>query len=123
VAVVSSALALIGAGMGWMVYRAGPEADVRMESASGPVWRAATAAWGVDALAMRLAAWFEQSAGVLSRTVDTGIVDGAVRGVAWAARRAGRELNELQSGEGQLYAALVGAGAVLLASLALWLGR
>jgi hypothetical protein len=54
---------------------------------------------------------------------DRRIVDGVVQGVARGVGRIGAELNELQSGDGSLYAALVGAGAVLLVALSLWAGR
>jgi hypothetical protein len=87
------------------------------------VWHAATGGYGVDAAVMSGAAATERGAERASDGFDRKIIDGLVGGVAWLAQRIGREFTALQSGEGQLYAALVGAGAVLLVSLALWLGR
>ena len=123
IAVASSVIAAGAALAGWSLYRSGPAADDRLARSFGGLWKAASAAYGVDAGAMRLAADIEAGAGVASERFDRRVIDGAVGGVVWLARRIGREFNELQSGESQLYAALVGAGAVLLASLALWLGR
>ncbi|MDO8879909.1 MAG: NADH-quinone oxidoreductase subunit L [Coriobacteriia bacterium] len=123
IAVASTVIAGLSAVAGWSLYKAGPAADDRLAGALGGLWRAAAGAYGIDALVMRGAAATERGAAAASERFDTRLVDGLVRGIAWLARRVGREFNELQSGEGQLYAALVGAGAVLLASLALWLGR
>ena len=123
IAVASTVIAGLFAFAGWTFYGVGPAADERLASALGGLWRAAEGAYGVDALVMRGAAAAERGAASASDRFDGGIVDGLVGGVAWFARRVGQEFNELQSGEGQLYVAFVGAGAVLLASLALWLGR
>ncbi|MBN2248343.1 MAG: NADH-quinone oxidoreductase subunit L [Coriobacteriia bacterium] len=123
VAVASTVIAVVAALAGWRLFGAGPAADERLADALGGLWRAARSAYGIDTLAMRAAAGIERASATIAERFDRRIVDGAVNGVAWLARRIGREFNELQSGEGQLYAALVGAGAVLLVSLALWLGR
>jgi len=123
IAVASTAIAVVAALAGWRLFGAGPAADERVAGALGGLWRAARSAYGIDALAMRAAGGIERVSATIAERFDRRIVDGAVNGVAWLARRIGREFNELQSGEGQLYAALVGAGAVLLVSLALWLGR
>ncbi|HHJ99085.1 MAG TPA: NADH-quinone oxidoreductase subunit L [Actinobacteria bacterium] len=123
IAVASTLVAGAGAVIGWIVYRPGPEVDTRLAHALGRLWRSAGSAYGVDALVMRGAAATERGATTVSDRFDRRIIDGAANGVASIAQRVGREFNELQSGEGQHYAALVGAGAVLLTSLALWLGR
>lgn len=123
IAVASTVIAGLSAVAGWALYKTGPAADGRLAGALGGLWRAAAGAYGIDALVMRGAAASERGAATASERFDSRLVDGLVRGIAWLVRRVGREFNELQSGESQLYAALVGAGAVLLASLALWLGR
>jgi NADH-quinone oxidoreductase subunit L len=123
IAVASTLVAGVGAAVGWIVYRPGPETDARLASALGGLWRAAEGAYGVDALVMRGAAAAERGAAVTSDRFDRRIVDGVVEGLAAIARHIGRWFNGLQSGEGQHYASLVGVGALLLAGLALWSGR
>ena len=123
IAVASTAVAVVGALGGWFVYRSGPAADVRLAEMFGGLWRTLREGYRIDTLGMAIASGTERGAAVAAERLDRRIVDGAVRGVAVVARSIGREFNELQSGEGQLYAALVAAGAVLLTSLALWLGR
>lgn len=123
IAIASSVVAAGGAALGWSAYGAGPATDDALAARLGALWGSARSGFGVDAAVVAFAGAAERASAAASSVLDGTVVDGVVHGVVKVARWAGRELNSLQSGEGQLYAALVGAGAVLLASLALWLGR
>lgn len=123
IAIASSVVAAGGAALGWSAYGAGPATDDALAARLGALWGSARSGFGVDAAVVALAGATERASATASSVLDGTVVDGVVHGVVKVARWAGREFNSLQSGEGQLYAALVGAGAVLLASLALWLGR
>ncbi|MDR0945855.1 MAG: NADH-quinone oxidoreductase subunit L [Bifidobacteriaceae bacterium] len=54
-----------------------------------------------------------------TRVVDTDVVDGAVRGVAWLSVGAGRALRLLQNGFVRSYAALMAAGVIILLAIVL----
>ena len=122
VAVVSTLIA-IGAGLaGWRL--ATPEAPAdRVPGVPARMWSAASAAYGIDGLVMRAIGPILAGAEGLAEGFDRRVVDGAVNGVGQLARRVGKWSTALQSGEASLYAAYVGFGAVLLVSLALWLGQ
>lgn len=123
VAGLSTALALGGGFVAWRLYGPGADGDARVAAHLGPLWNGASRAYGIDALGMRFASWCQRASEQAYAVFDRRIVDGVVQGVARGVGRIGAELNELQSGDGSLYAALVGAGAVLLVALSLWAGR
>ena len=125
VAVVSASVALLGVGLGWLAYRRGPGTDTVMQTRLGPVFGTLQAAFGVDALMMRL---FVRPARPLAEKtygrVDRGLIDGAINGIARFVRFAGRGATALQTGEIDLAAALIGAGIVFLTALVVgWGGR
>jgi len=73
------------------------------------------------ALVVRPLLWI--STNVLWHAVDEGVIDGAVNGAAAAARGAGGQLRELQSGNARSYATWVVLGAVGFCALLLGLWR
>ena len=58
----------------------------------------------------------------LAAAFDQGVIDRTAEGTAVAARTAGKYLTRLQSGDGQLYAMLVGAAFIVMMAVAAWFG-
>ena len=116
-------LALLGTALGWRSAR--PEAAAQ-ELSDG--WRALTRAafsgWGVDAFVTR---FVNAPVGAIARATDAMgdrlVIDGIAEGVASLASRVGGIFTEVQSGDGQWYAALMATGAVLFIAAAVWLVR
>ncbi|MBE0475728.1 MAG: NADH-quinone oxidoreductase subunit L [Coriobacteriia bacterium] len=118
VAAASVAVALTGIAAGSMLYRRGPEADDLLEARLGTAWSAARNAYGVDAAVGRFVV--EPVLGLSRMTyavLDRLTFDGIAEGSASVARSVGRGLARLQSGDGQWYAALMGAGVIALIAL------
>ena len=65
--------------------------------------------------------------GAIARATDAMVdrlaIDGLAEGVASVASRVGGLFSEVQSGDGQWYAALMATGVVLLLAAAVWLVR
>ena len=134
VAATSTAVALVGIAAATLLYRRGPAADDRLASAFGPAWRAARAAYGADAFA---SAYVIRPVMALASGVyglaDRLLFDGLAEGVGALVRSGGRQVSKLQTGDGQWYAAMMGAGVVALIALSTspgvvqtvlsWLGR
>jgi NADH-quinone oxidoreductase subunit L len=123
VAIVSTALALGAASVGWRVFAAGPAADERLAHGGGALWRAVSVGYGVDGAVAWVVNAGVRACRFLADRFERTVIDGAVTRVARASERVGREFVELQSGEGPLYAAFVAVAAMLMVGLALWLGR
>ena len=120
IAGIAVALALVGAFLGWRSARPDASADPRFASLT----RAAYSGWGVDAFATRFVV---RPAAALARVADAMgdrlAIDGLAEGVATMASRVGGLLAEIQSGDGQWYAALMATGVVVLIAAAVWLVR
>ena len=118
VAALSATIALVGIALGWALYRRGPSADNALAARLGPVWRASRAAYGADAFAYRfvVSPVLAFSRGVYA-VFDRLIFDGAAEGLGALSRGTGRAFSRLQTGDGQWYAALMGAGVVALIAL------
>ena len=116
-------LALLGAALGWRSARPQAAAQERSEG-----WRALTRAafsgWGVDAL---VTSFVVRPTAAIARATDAMgdrlVIDGIAEGVAALASRVGGLFAEVQSGDGQWYAALMATGVVLLVAAAVWLVR
>jgi NADH-quinone oxidoreductase subunit L len=117
------ALALLGAGLGWRSARPGAAPDSLPEGWRA-LARAAASGWGVDAFANRFVV---APAVAIARATDAigdrMLIDGIAEGVASLASRVGGLFAEVQSGDGQWYAALMATGVVLLVAAAVWLVR
>lgn len=134
VAGISTAVGLFGIVTGYAVYRRGPAADEGFEKSLGGVWRTLRAAYYADAAASAL---FVQPVMAIARgaygVLDRALFDGIAEGSAVMAKRTGTFFGRLQTGDGQWYAALMGAGVVVLIALAIapgaietilgWFGR
>lgn len=122
VAVTSTVVAVAAGLVGWRVAaRTSPEEAA--PAALRAWWNAAERAYGIDALAMRVADAAERWASAVVAVFDRRVIDGAVMGVAAGARRMGAWAAALQSGDGSAYAWLVAAGAAALVAVSLWAGR
>ena len=113
---LSTGAALIGVTAGWFLYRDGVASEIDMESRAGALWPVLRGAYGFDAMvqltivipALKASAW-------LYDVIDRKVVDAAVEGSARTVRRVGAGVARIQYGDAQWYAALLGAGFVLLA--------
>jgi NADH-quinone oxidoreductase subunit L len=124
VAGVAVALALLGIGVAWLLYARDPRADAAFETRAGGAWRTLRAGYGYDAVVMavvvRPAVSFAQGA---YRLFDRAWIDAFVEGVGSVSARLGGWLTGLQNGDTQWYAALLGAGVVVLLAITMWAGR
>ncbi|MFA5845072.1 MAG: NADH-quinone oxidoreductase subunit L [Coriobacteriia bacterium] len=117
-------VAALAAFAAWRTYRSGPEADGRVSSRLGPIWRWAGEAYGVDTVLSGFArVTVPAVARALHDSVDRRVIDGAVEGTAKGARRAGGLVSALQSGDAQWYAALMAAGVIVMLALGTWVSR
>ncbi len=119
-ALVSGTIAVAGILIGWFVYSGAVDSEERMESRFAGLWPVLRNAYGFDAFVMAVVV---RPVMALCRWtysfVDRSVIDQVVEGTGRATRRVGVWLASLQFGDAQWYAALLGAGAVLLMALAL----
>ena len=119
-ALISGGIALAGIALGWFAYRQGAASETDMEARFSKVWPVLRNAYGFDEFVMRavvrptvrLCGW---TYSLLDRAVIDRIAEGLGSGAEWL----GAKLADLQGGDAQWYAALLGAGAVLLMALAM----
>ena len=117
--------AALGFLLAWWFYLRRPRTPERLAETLGAPYRLLLNKYYVDELydraVVRPLGWI--STRVLWQGVDVGLVDGAVNGLAEAARRFGERLRQVQSGNTRSYAAWVVLGAVLFTSLLIWMVR
>ena len=123
VAATSAGVAMAGLVVGWLVWRTGPAADAAIESRVPVLWGTLRAAFRIDVIYNGVAHGTVALARTLASSFDTGVIDRTVEGTAVVARRAGKLLSSLQSGDGQLYAMFVGAGFIIMMAIAAWFGN
>ena len=122
--VVAAALGLL---LAWWFYIRKPDAAKRAMQSMRGLYTVVYHKYYVDeiyaALFIRPLLWI--STNVLWHTVDEGLIDGTVHGVAHVSRDAGGQLRELQSGNARSYASWVVIGAVgfTVLLLGLWMVR
>jgi NADH-quinone oxidoreductase subunit L len=121
--IAAIAAALLGLFLAWWMYIKRPDQPKKLaESLSAP-YRLLLGKYFVDelyaAVIVRPLLWISRN--VLWHTVDERIIDGAVNGVADAARNVGEETRKTESGNTRSYAAWIVVGAVAFTSLLLWL--
>ncbi len=122
VAVGSTALALVGLAAGWIVAGRAHH-DLAQTRWPGLV-ALMRSGWGADAFVERVVLTpVNATSRVLYSGADRRVIDAFVEGTASAARRMGRGLASLQSGDTQWYATMLGAGAVALLALVSYVGR
>lgn len=124
VAAVSVVVALAGLVAGWLVVRGGAEADRAMERRMGAAWTASRMAFGWDALMLKVFVGPTVAlAGAIYQGIDRFLVDGiAVEGMGGLAKRVGRGLAKLQTGDVQWYVTLTGGTVIIFVALVLLLG-
>jgi NADH-quinone oxidoreductase subunit L len=117
-AALAIAAAALGAGLAWLLYVARPELPARVRAAAGGAWRLVANKYYVDELydALLVRPLIAFSDRVLFRTVDAGLIDGAlVNGSARTVRSlADDALKHLQGGLTQGYLATMVAGTGLV---------
>jgi NADH-quinone oxidoreductase subunit L len=114
---------LLGFLLAWWLYVRNPEAPKKIaESLSAP-YQLLRRKYFVDefysAVIVRPLVWISDK--ILWRTVDEGVIDGAVNGVARVSRESGDRLRYLGSGNARSYATWIVLGAVIFTSLLLWM--
>jgi NADH-quinone oxidoreductase subunit L len=119
---VATLAALIGVLVSWWLYVRRPETpDIVAERFRTP-YRLLLNKYFVDelydAVVVRPIRWL--STAFFWKLVDVRVIDGAVNGLADAARAGGERLRVLQSGNTRSYAAWVVAGAALVTTFLLW---
>ncbi|MGH9476340.1 MAG: NADH-quinone oxidoreductase subunit L [Terriglobales bacterium] len=124
VSIISVAVAVIGLLIAWFFYMKKPAAPRRLAASMHGVYELILNKYWVDelygALITRPLASFSRT--VLWRGVDVGLIDGAVNGVASAARDTGNGLRRQASGNIRSYASWVALGAVVVLIWMVWLG-
>ena len=114
-AVLSVAAGLVGAAMAFFAYHRPPEAWRRFQAGFGRIWGWWENAYRVDdAYGAILVSPGRRLAERTASTVDLKVVDGAVNGVAWLVRAAGRRIRPAQSGLIRQYGLWLGLGMVAL---------
>ena len=120
IAGVSILVALGGVGIGWFAYRDGAASEVAMEGRLGSAWPVLQQAYGFDGFVKRaIVTPVVTASAFLYRIVDRALIDAAVEGVARLVSAIGGGVRRLQYGDAQWYAALMGAGLVVLFVLTL----
>jgi len=107
-------VALLGLIVAWWFYIKSPETPKKLAKSLHGLYVLIYNKYFVDelylAIFVRPLLWISRN--VLWHTVDEGIIDGALHGIARGARESGGELRRLQSGNARSYAAWVVIGAV-----------
>ncbi|MDP2183194.1 MAG: NADH-quinone oxidoreductase subunit L [Actinomycetota bacterium] len=123
-AAISGTIALVSIAFAWYVFRGGAISDIDLEERMSSLWTVLRNGYGYDGFVGRtIVEPTQRVSGALYRAVDRVVVDGVAEGVGGLARSVGRVLTLLQNGDGQWYAALLGAGAAMLVALMYWVGR
>lgn len=95
-----------------------PAFDARLEDSLGWTYRMVDHAYYLDDLYSRfLVAPFVGVARFLARTVDAGLIDGIVNGIAWLFTGAAGGVRRLQNGQVRDYVAAVVVGVFVVAAL------
>lgn len=123
VAAISVAASVLGIGAGAWLYRGGPAFDTRLAEKLGASYAFVSAAYRIDPLYDRaivrpvsaIARW-------LADRFDRRGLDRAVESLPSLAERAGRLVASLQTGETDLYVALMAIGLIALIGVAFWMG-
>ena len=117
--------ALAGFLIAWWCYIRRPELPGRVADSLRAPYRLLSGKYFVDelygAVLARPLVWL--STNVFWHALDEGVIDRAVNGVARGTGEAGDRLRHINSGNMRPYAAWVVMGAVVLATLLVWMAR
>ena len=118
---LGAVVAILGIGIGWALFRTGPEADRKVRGLLGPLYALAGRKWYWDEL---YGATFVKATVDGARKVfapfDKNVVDGAVMGTAGGVKRFSGLLRGVQTGIVQTYAAAIVLGVVVVVALLLF---
>jgi NADH-quinone oxidoreductase subunit L len=123
-AALAATLAVVGAVGGWLLAADGGRAEASLTGAALGAWESARSGYGFDNLVARaVVVPTAVVARLLDAMADRALIDGIAEGAASLARRIGAGFGEVQNGDGQWYAALIGTGVVLLLAATIWVVR
>jgi NADH-quinone oxidoreductase subunit L len=120
----SVAAGILGFLLAWFLYYLHPDRPARIAEAMGGVYRTVLNKYDVDEgyYATLVNPIVNGSRDFLWRTVDVGVVDGAVNGAGTSARAASNSVRRLQSGNIRSYAGWVAIGACVVLGYMIWTG-
>ncbi len=120
----SVAAGLLGFLLAWYFYYLHPDKPERIAEAMGGIYRTVLNKYYVDEAyyATLVDPIVNLSRNFLWRTVDVGIIDGAVNGAGSSAEAASGSVRRLQSGNIRSYAGWVAIGACLVLAYMIWTG-
>jgi len=122
-AVISTIVALGGLWVAYAAYVSGSIAPARVAERLGWLYRLAANGWYFDVLYQRfIVRPLETFAEWLWRTVDVGIIDGAVNGLAQAVAALAQLWRRLQTGLVANYALVIALATVILVGVSLVMG-
>jgi NADH-quinone oxidoreductase subunit L len=119
---VSSVIAIVGIGLAYFFFVRRPGAADAVAASAAPVYRWLLNKYYVDEAydAAIVRPIQRVSDRVLWRTIDAGVIDGAVNGAASVVSSGGAVLRRLQTGSVRVYAASVFLGVVVIVAYYLW---
>jgi NADH-quinone oxidoreductase subunit L len=121
IALSSTALALFGIWLAWVIYAARLVSSDVLRRAFGPIHTLVVNKYYMDHLYenVLVAGVLYRGVGLVLDQFDRYVVDGAVNGVAWLTRRGGATLRLVQSGQLQGYAVVALAGLLIIVGMIL----
>jgi NADH-quinone oxidoreductase subunit L len=121
---ISVLVALLGAGLAWLMYVKRTDLPARARAALGGLYTAVYNKYFVDEMydTAIVQPIKRGSESVLWQGIDVGTIDTAVNGTAVVWRGIGGALRRMQSGNIRSYAGWVAAGAALVVAYMLWVG-
>jgi NADH-quinone oxidoreductase subunit L len=114
---------LLGFLLAWWLYIKSPKTPKKLADSLSAPYKLLSGKYFVDELYMaaivRPLVWISRN--VLWHTIDEGVIDGAVNGVAFASREAGDNLRRASTGNIRSYATWIVLGVLVFTSLLLWM--
>ena len=120
----TTAAAVLGFLLAWLLYYRRPELPDRIASAAGMVYRFVLNKYYVDELyrAVFVKPLIEGSTKLLWHGIDTATIDNAINGSAHGAQELSDTVRHMQSGNIRSYAGWVALGAALVVAYVIWMG-
>jgi NADH-quinone oxidoreductase subunit L len=114
---------LLGFLLAWWLYIKSPDTPKKLASSLSAPYKLLSGKYFIDelylAVIVRPLIWISDK--VLWHGVDEGAIDGAVNGVATISRESGDKLRRINTGNIRSYATWIVLGAIVFASLLLWM--
>jgi NADH-quinone oxidoreductase subunit L len=120
----TTAVAVLGFLLAWLLYYRRPELPDRIAGAAGMVYRFVLNKYYVDELyqTVFVKPLIEGSTKLLWHGIDTETIDNAINGSAHGAQELSDTVRHMQSGNIRSYAGWVTLGAALLVAYVIWMG-